>query len=312
MEFTTDNSDFKTIATHDGPFHADDVFAVSILSYMSSVPEDPRCRVTRTRKPEIYNKADIVVDVGHVYDPENDKFDHHQKDGVVIDGRSYSSVGLVWKKYGIYYTKLKAFEFGIEENFSESDFKRIADKIDETLIKGIDFIDTGEIFKLEDRVPVKIMSVSGIISSFNPVNGSTEDYDYRFEQAVEFADQLLSRMLDVEFSLLKTNKEVLNKIEETVSSGSSILFLEKFAPWQNLMDQRFHNTITRVVFPALDGGWRIQQTKWANPFPVEWQGLENDKLKQASGIETMIFCHNNGFICGVTDRETAIYIANSF
>jgi uncharacterized UPF0160 family protein len=35
--------------------------------------------VVRSRDPEVLAALDIVIDVGAVYDPENNRFDHHQR-----------------------------------------------------------------------------------------------------------------------------------------------------------------------------------------------------------------------------------------
>ena len=49
----------KTIATHNGNFHADDVFSVAALKSLF-----PSFKLIRTRDLKIIARADIVVDVG--------------------------------------------------------------------------------------------------------------------------------------------------------------------------------------------------------------------------------------------------------
>ena len=49
----------KTIVTHDGSFHADDVFAVATLLKLF-----PDANVIRTRDTSVIERADVVVDVG--------------------------------------------------------------------------------------------------------------------------------------------------------------------------------------------------------------------------------------------------------
>jgi hypothetical protein len=50
--------------THDGPFHADDVFADAVLR---AARDD--VRLTRSRDPAVIADADLVFDVGGSYDP---------------------------------------------------------------------------------------------------------------------------------------------------------------------------------------------------------------------------------------------------
>lgn len=87
----------KTIITHSGRFHTDETFGVAALLQVYS-----DAKVFRSRDPEIIKTGDIVLDVGGVYDPQRDLFDHHQLEGAGAreNGIPYASFGLVWKKYG--------------------------------------------------------------------------------------------------------------------------------------------------------------------------------------------------------------------
>jgi len=50
--------------THDGPFHADDVFADAVLRAALS-----EVQLTRSRDTAVIASADLVFDVGGIYDP---------------------------------------------------------------------------------------------------------------------------------------------------------------------------------------------------------------------------------------------------
>jgi uncharacterized UPF0160 family protein len=53
------------VVTHDGAFHADDVFAIATIILAHPFPEGPvSVNVVRSRKPAVLDKADILVDVG--------------------------------------------------------------------------------------------------------------------------------------------------------------------------------------------------------------------------------------------------------
>src|SRR5437764_1161911 len=95
-----------TIVAHNGNFHADDVFAVATVLLVLERSDFPAWRqaipkIIRTRDPKTIEKADFVVDVGGVYDAENNRFDHHQAGGAGTraNGIPYASFGLVWKKF---------------------------------------------------------------------------------------------------------------------------------------------------------------------------------------------------------------------
>src|SRR3989338_10758267 len=89
------------IITHNGTFHADDVFSVAALTlYFYSQNKEPK--IIRTRDPETIKTGDIVLDVGSEYDAERNRFDHHQIGGAGkrANGVPYAAFGLAWKKYG--------------------------------------------------------------------------------------------------------------------------------------------------------------------------------------------------------------------
>jgi uncharacterized UPF0160 family protein len=61
--------------------------------------------LVRTRDPEVIDKADIVVDVGSVYDPSRHRYDHHQREFTETFSPKHtvtrlSSAGLVYKHFG--------------------------------------------------------------------------------------------------------------------------------------------------------------------------------------------------------------------
>lgn len=95
------------IVTHDGVFHADDALAVFLLKLL---PEYQNAEIVRTRNPSIIDSADIVVDVGAVYDHERKRYDHHQRSFTLTMAHFYpdrdwkeiklSSAGLVYHHYG--------------------------------------------------------------------------------------------------------------------------------------------------------------------------------------------------------------------
>ena len=83
----------KKIVVHSGTFHSDDVFAVATLR----IKFNDKIKVTRTREMNIIDKADIVCDVGNIYDPENGRFDHHQTGGACYRRQGGQRSFLLWR-----------------------------------------------------------------------------------------------------------------------------------------------------------------------------------------------------------------------
>ncbi len=66
----------KSIGTHSGSFHCDEVLACHMLRVL---PEYRDARIVRSRDPKLLQDCDIVVDVGGEYDPSKHRYDHHQR-----------------------------------------------------------------------------------------------------------------------------------------------------------------------------------------------------------------------------------------
>lgn len=148
------------IATHNGKFHADDVFGVSLLKQLY-----PDATVVRSRDESVLDSADIVLDVGGRYNPAEGRFDHHQRDaGERSNGILYSAFGLLWQEYGL--------------QFCEGDAS-VFRRIDSRLVEGIDAVDNGqEIYTLNDY-GTKPFDLSSVLDLFNPISSTDEEFEDR-------------------------------------------------------------------------------------------------------------------------------------
>ena len=103
------------IATHDGPFHADEVFATAMLRRL--FPDD---EFIRSRDQAVLDECDIVYDVGGEFDPGKGRYDHHMADFDVRhqNGIKKSSLGLLWAEYGERYCRGAELAKLVEEQFA--------------------------------------------------------------------------------------------------------------------------------------------------------------------------------------------------
>ncbi len=88
----TNQIDEANCITHSGKFHVDDVISTIFLSKIME-------KIILMRVPSSEN---INLDNKIVYDIGYGEFDHHQKDARARrkNGIYYSSIGLLWKKFG--------------------------------------------------------------------------------------------------------------------------------------------------------------------------------------------------------------------
>lgn len=288
--------------THSSTFHADEVMATAIIAEMSGKEE---IRVYRTnRMDDVYPSPDsIVYDIGH------GQYDHHQKggNGYRENGVPYSSCGLIWR------------DFGMRICCTEGNPMLMWRLIDESLIQGIDAVDNGTMPKVD--YPCSIMSLSGIISSFNTNwDEDSRFQDKRFLAAVELARKIFSNAVYSAKSKARAFDGVMRAVDK---SSKGLMILDEFMPWQEFLfscdtEERIDKAkgILYVVYPGNCGGyqWRVVPTapgsfEQRNHVPKEWLGLRDAELQKVSGVATATFVHPNGFIGSAEEKSDCIDMA---
>ncbi|MBJ7537469.1 MYG1 family protein [Marinomonas transparens] len=280
----------KVIATHNGNFHADDVFAVAALKSIF-----PSIELIRTRDLDVIATADIVLDVGGIYDAATDRFDHHQKGGAGAreNGIPFSSFGLVWQKYGL---EICA---GNQE---------VTHSLDKNLVSEIDAIDCGHVEGVQTGV-----SLSQTISMFNPTWQEEGDFDACFEEAVAFASRILNRFIAAASGGVNAKTIVANAIEK--AADPKVIVLEQYTPWKTTV-LRLSQDALFMVYPSQTGQWRIQTVpvelgsfEDRKKLPAPWAGLSDKELQDVTGLDDAMFCHNGLFIAGCESFENTMKMA---
>jgi len=294
----------KICVTHNGSFHADDLFATATLSILNN----GNIEVIRTRDPKIFEKGDYVYDVGGENDPERNKFDHHQKGGAGKreNGIPYSSFGLIWKKYG--------------EQICGS--KETADNIDTRIVMPIDANDNGlDIVKpiLEGIHPY---SVNSIFLSESPTwKEDNSNINFIFIKQVNKIIELLKREIKVSKDDIEGQKIIIESYKK--SEDKKIISVDFDLPRYLLQETlcKFSEPVY-FVYPSYRGGiitgWKTEAVRKSidtmesrKLFPESWRGLMEDsgKLKEVTGVFDAQFCHQSGFFLTVGSKEGAIALA---
>lgn len=186
--------------------------------------------------------------------------------------------------------------------------------IDRDLIQGVDAVDNGVMPAPE--YPANMLSVSQIISGFNPRWDDSTSSDEAFIEAVKFAHKIFDNVLANVISKAKAQKIVDEWIEKT---DGSVMVMDKFVPWQEfLFTSECENAskILFVIFPSNRGGWNWQCVPEApgsfsprKSVPKAWCGLSGNELQKATGVSGATFCHPAGFIGGAESYEDAFALA---
>ena len=281
----------KTIATHNGNFHADDVFSVAALKCIF-----PSFKLIRTRDLALISQADIVIDVGGEYDPDAGRFDHHQRGGAGErnNGIPYSSFGLIWKKYGLDICQ------GSQD---------IANAVDTSLVSTIDAIDCGHVEGVS-----KGISLSQTISMFNPTWQEDSHFDTCFDEAVDFASRVLARFIASANGGISAKEIVAKAIDN--AEDPRVIVLDKYIPWKTTVHALSEEALF-MIYPSESGQWRIQAVpielgsfEDRKSLPEQWAGLSGKELQSVTGIDDAMFCHNGLFIAGAASFESTLKMAS--
>lgn len=284
------------IVTHNSKFHTDDVCAVAILSLVLS---DKEVEIMRTRDQEMIDRADYVVDVGGIYDPEKNRFDHHQTGGAGkrANGVEYASFGLVWKKYG--------------ERIAGS--VEIAEIVDKKMVQPIDAEDNGmSIIKpmIEELYPYDF---SSFIYSLNPSWKEGIDVaDEKFLMAVSYASTAITRIVAREKDKIEAARIVSDIY--TRASDKRLIIFDRFYPSDDVLKE--YPEPLFVIYPREDDTWVIESIM-DNPItyasrkslPAAWAGLRDTELEKVTGVPGAVFCHRGCFIAVARTKEAIMKLA---
>lgn len=285
----------KTIATHNGSFHADDVFAVATL--LLAFPKE-KFEIIRTRDMDKISKADFVVDVGRIYDPSKQRFDHHQGGGAGKreNGIPYASFGLVWKEYG-------AKICGTEE----------VNIVDQGLVSFLDAADNG-VDLFESKTEINNYSLASIVAVFNSTSLEENKNDKTFLDIIWLAKKIIEREIASAKEFIYGKEEIKKAYER--SNDKRIIILDKKI--EKEIVYRVLGEYPNVLFVVhpYQGQWALRGArKEPNSYesrkllPESWAGKDPVELQKITGVKDILFCHNARFIASAASKEGAIKLA---
>jgi uncharacterized UPF0160 family protein len=280
------------LVTHNGKFHADDVFGTALMLQLY-----PDAEVVRTRDEAVIAEADVVYDLGGVFDSEKRRFDHHQQGSPVRDnGIIYSGFGLLWRQYG------REFCDGNE------DVWRL---IDEQFVQQIDAEDNGQTLSSATEFNVLPVSISTVIGYYNPSGAATDEERYMaFMEAVHMAMEVLLKLraqMVVEQAALDTFAA-----QYAVSPDKRYAVLNAYISADVVAEA--NPELAFIVFPDETlQAWRVRAVPDVagsfavrRRFPEAWRGLRDAEMAATSGVPSAIFCHKAGFLAVATTRDGAL------
>lgn len=276
------------IATHDGPFHADDVFGAALL--MSVFPE---ADLIRTRDSSRLAHADIVFDVGRTQDVSSQRFDHHslvsekRPNGII-----YSSFGLLWREYGAQYC---------DSN------RDIWNYIDKFLVESIDANDNGQAFRGVNEFNITEPTIDAMVRTFNIIPDG--DFDAQFFKVVKKARSLLQQLKVYAKSIVDIKEEIAQ--QHIDKPNKEYVVIKHYIPVHDL--RGLPETLKYVVCRETDDRWLICGIQDADHFnsirtqlPAAWAGLADEAFVTTTGVKAAQSCHRNRFIAIAYTEAAAV------
>ncbi|KAG5533905.1 hypothetical protein RHGRI_027935 [Rhododendron griersonianum] len=318
----------KRVGTHNGSFHCDEALACFLIRLTNKFSA---ARIVRSRDPQVLDTLDAVLDVGGIYDPIRDRFDHHQKGFVEVFGLGFStklsSAGLVYKHYGL---EIIAKELRLEEG--HRDVYRLYLAVYKNFVEAVDAIDNG--LNQHDTHQPRYVDNTNLTSRIGRLNldwvdpdQSEERENEAFQHAMTLAgSEFLETVRFHAISWLPARsivKECLAARQEIDSSGE-IMVLTRSCPWKLHIfeleeEMKINPTIKYVIYQdERSGKWRVQAVAISagkfesrKPLPSPWRGLTDGELSEVAGIPGCTFVHISGFIGGNRSYEGALDMAKT-
>lgn len=285
-----------TVVTHNGSFDPDDVLAVATLQLQFGKES---LQIIRSRDEATITAADFVVDVGGVYDPECQRFDHHQNGVPKRDnGIPYAAFGLVWLEYG--------------EELTGS--VEAAAEIERKIVLPIDAADNHITVCHPGQAGVGAFEFFDMIDALKPVWDSEESFDEQFLIAVDFARELLVRLI----AHTNADHELQAYVHSVYESDNtkSVLVFDRPVGRHALVEYEDVRVVVvpkqaadsthwdAMVVPTKERGFQNRVL-----FPETWAGLSEGELEAVSKIDGAVFCHKERYIFVAKTRNAALKAA---
>ncbi|WCK53178.1 MYG1 family protein [Aneurinibacillus sp. Ricciae_BoGa-3] len=282
------------LGTHNGPFHADEVFATAFLLNLYEDAE-----IIRTRKEDILQTCDIVYDVGR------GKYDHHTRDKEYRENEiPYAASGLIWRDFGREILRKE----GVDDPAVEEEF---FNEVDEVFIQPLDALDNG--INIEKSMP--ILDIAYVVKLMNPAWDADESEEESFWKAVTFAKSVFYSYLNKLLSSHRAYPFIQRAFE--AREVPEILILETGCPWgKALTSLDEQNKVLFVITPRDNGQFTVQGVR-SEPgsfavrknFPDSWAGLEGEELERATHVPGSIFCHSGLWLAVADSLAGAVQLA---
>lgn len=284
------------ILTHSGQFHADDIFATATWNLYFKKKE-PKTKLTynRSMHPEDIAAADIVYDVGGIYNTKKLRFDHHQNDPKLVrkNGIPYAAFGLVVKHIVPELITLLSGET------NKKFIAEVFEKFEEKLVLHIDAMDNGKLTYKNVYPDVDVATIDNFFRMCRTSKDveTAKDIDKTFFTLVKFAEFIVENILNYAIKGQRAKADAIAVYKKT--KDKRVIVSDTFHPFNF---NAFPEPLL-TVYQDLRGNWSAKTVETGVDlydarfyFPESWRGLMDEELEKVTGIPGSMFCHKSGFL----------------
>ena len=265
--------------THSGTFHVDDVISTIFLSKIFK-------KINLIRIPSMDNRNTnnkLVFDIGL------GKFDHHQKNrnGKRENGIYYSSIGLLWKKYGKEYLK----------NINAKNIDKVYEYMDKELIQYIDATDNMQMEYLKSKTSPDFVKL------YNPEWNENVTEEEGFIRALKSADEFWNIYIKHAIAEVEAIEIIVKRANET---NEHYVIFDKELPYRKAINLLKNRNIKYLIFKSKRKCYDIRIIDKEIEFKKE---IVINDIKQArilSNISDLLYVDTLGKLCCTKTLNSAI------
>lgn len=265
--------------THSGTFHVDDVISTIFLSKIFK-------EIKLIRVPSMDNRSannKLVFDIGL------GEFDHHQKNrnGKRENGIYYSSIGLLWKKYGKeYLKKIKA-----------KNIEKVYEYMDKELIQYIDATDNMQMEYLKSKTSPDFLKLC------NPEWNENITEEDGFVRALKLADEFWNIYIKHAIAEVEAIEIIIKKTNETKENYA---IFDKELPYRKVIDLLKNKNIKYLIFKSKRKCYDIRIIDKEMYFKKEIVINDIKHARNLSKISDLLYVDARGKLCCTETLDSAI------
>lgn len=265
--------------THSGTFHVDDVISTIFLSKIFE-------EVNLIRVPSMDNRSTnnkLVFDIGL------GAFDHHQKNrnGKRENGIYYSSIGLLWKKYGKKYLK----------SLNIRNINKVYEYMDRELIQYIDATDNMQKEYLKSKVSPDFVKLC------NPEWNENTTEEEGFIRALRLADEFWELYIKHALAEVESIKIIIRKTNNT---NKDYAIFDKELPYRKAINLIKNKNIKYLIFKSKRECYDVRIIDKELEFKKEIVTNDIKKARILSNIKDLLYVDTRGKLCCTRTLESAI------